>query len=150
MIHFVKIFLGGFFMSVYRLICMKLPNVATSISWQKKIAHQLITLEWITLAISFTLFAIGTNLKGFDPSLPNCKNDDSERYGNSWYRDLKCAIKITPEGFLRLLNSVRNIAYSKCNVSFQPSSKDKLQATKLLVRKSWLSKVVSVLFVCLF
>ena len=60
-------------MSVYRLICMKAPKISTNILRQRKITYQLITLEWIIFAITSSLFAIGVNLKGFDPSLPVVK-----------------------------------------------------------------------------
>ena len=58
----LKIFLGGLFMSVYRIILIRRPDIAISVKSQRRITYGLVVLEWVTLGILFVMFQIGNNL----------------------------------------------------------------------------------------
>ena len=60
----IKAGIGGFFMSIYRLICMKKPAIAMSVQTQQKIVNELIILEWIVLALLTSTTIVGSKLKG--------------------------------------------------------------------------------------
>ena len=60
----IKAGLGGFFMSIYRLICMKKSAIAMSVQTQQKIVNELIILEWIILALLTATAILGSKLKG--------------------------------------------------------------------------------------
>ena len=60
----LKMVLGGFFMSIYRLICMKKPDIAMSHQKQRKITNELFFLEWITLIFLLGLHLYGTKIRG--------------------------------------------------------------------------------------
>ena len=60
----LKYILNGFFMSVYRLICMKKPNIALNIQKQRKIINELIVLELMTLIVFHGLYTFGTKMRG--------------------------------------------------------------------------------------
>ena len=60
----LKVVLGGFFMSVYRIICMKKLDIAMNLRRQRRITNKLIGLEWITLGVLSTFFWTGVVLKG--------------------------------------------------------------------------------------
>ena len=60
----MKYILGGFFMSIYRLICMKKPSIALNTHRLRKISIELIVLEWITLGFLHGLYFFGTKLRG--------------------------------------------------------------------------------------
>ena len=52
----IKLILGGFFMAIYRMICLKRP--AMKLARQKQIANQILVLEFLTSVILFG-FLIG-------------------------------------------------------------------------------------------
>ena len=60
----LKVALGGFFMSVYRIILMRRPDIAMSVKSQRRITNELVVLEWLTLGILFVMLNVGINLKG--------------------------------------------------------------------------------------
>ena len=60
----IKAGLGGFFMAIYRLICMKKSAIAMSVQTQQKIVNELIILEWIILALLTATAIVGSKLKG--------------------------------------------------------------------------------------
>ena len=60
----LKYILNGFFMSVYRLICMKKPNIALNVQKQRKIINRLIVLELMTLIVFHGLYTCGTKMRG--------------------------------------------------------------------------------------
>ena len=60
----LKVVLGGFFMSVYRIICMRKPIIAMNLQRQRRITYELLGLEWITLVVLSGLFWTGVMLRG--------------------------------------------------------------------------------------
>ena len=57
----IKLILGGFFMAIYRMICLKRP--AMKLARQKQIANQILVLEFLTSVILFG-FLIGARAIG--------------------------------------------------------------------------------------
>ena len=75
----IKLILGGFFMAVYRMICLKRP--AMKLARQKQIANQILVLELLTSVILFGFFigarAIGDSGRGSAMKLI-CNDDTLE------------------------------------------------------------------------
>ena len=58
---FIKLILGGFFMAIYRMICLKRP--AMKLARRKQIANQILGLEFLTSVILLG-FLIGARAIG--------------------------------------------------------------------------------------
>ena len=68
-----KAVLGGLFMALYRVICVKYQNIALNIQIQRQISNQLLKLEWITLTLFVGFHMMGATLTGTDPIVAFCK-----------------------------------------------------------------------------
>ena len=55
----IKQVLGGFFIAVYRIICVKMPRVAFNPHSHRKITNQLLLLELITAVFFLEMFYFG-------------------------------------------------------------------------------------------
>ena len=63
----VKQILGGFFIAIYRIICMKRPEIAMSLYRQREITNQLFFLELLSLIFFLELFYLGASMTGTEP-----------------------------------------------------------------------------------
>ena len=68
-----KAVLGGMFMAIYRVICIKYPNIASNIQIQRQISNRLLILEWITMIVFVGFHLTGGTLTGTDPIVSFCK-----------------------------------------------------------------------------
>ena len=65
----VKHSIGGFFLAIYRIICLKRPEIAMSQQNQRKIRNNLLCLELTTMALLLVYFYEGATITGTEPSL---------------------------------------------------------------------------------
>ena len=65
----IKQTLGGFFMGIYRIICLKRPEIAMSQQNQRKLRNHLLRLELATLVLLFVYSYEGANMTGTEPSM---------------------------------------------------------------------------------
>ena len=65
----IKQTLGGFFMGIYRIICLKRPEIAMSFQNQRKIRNNLLCLELTTMVLLLVYFYEGATITGTEPSL---------------------------------------------------------------------------------
>ena len=63
----VKQILGGFFIAIYRIICMKRPEIAMSLYRQREITNQLFFLELLSLIFFLEFFYLGASMTGTEP-----------------------------------------------------------------------------------
>ena len=61
--------LGGFFLAIYRIICLKRPEIAMSLQNQRKIRNNLLCLELTTMVLLLVYFYEGATITGTEPSL---------------------------------------------------------------------------------
>ena len=65
----VKQTLGGFFVAIYRIICLKRPEIAMSLQNQRKLRNNLLCLELTTMVLLLVYFYKGATITGTEPSL---------------------------------------------------------------------------------
>ena len=65
----IKQTLGGFFMGIYRIICLKRPEIAMSLLNQRKLRNHLLRLELATLVLLFVYSYEGASITGTEPSM---------------------------------------------------------------------------------
>ena len=65
----IKQILGGFFMAVYRIICLKRSDIAMNFQSQRGITHRLIVLEWIVMFLLVGFQSFGIVLSGTSPAM---------------------------------------------------------------------------------
>ena len=65
----VKQTLGGFFLAIYRIICLKMPEIAMSQQNQRKLRNNLLCLELTTMLLLLVYFFEGATITGTEPSL---------------------------------------------------------------------------------
>ena len=66
-----KIGVSGFFLAIYRIICLKGPQ--QGIKKLRKISNELIVLEWITMFLIQGIHTSGIGFTGTDMSLAFCR-----------------------------------------------------------------------------
>ena len=65
----VKQTLGGFFVAIYRIICLKRPEIAMSLQNQRKLRNNLLCLELTTMVLLMVYFYEGATITGTEPSM---------------------------------------------------------------------------------
>ena len=60
----LKYTFDGFFMSIYRILCMKISDIGLNINKQRKIIKELIILKCITIIMFHGVYTFGTILRG--------------------------------------------------------------------------------------
>ena len=65
----IKQTLGGFFMGIYRIICLKRPEIAMSQQNQRKLRNHHIRLELATMVFLFLYSYVGASITGTEPSM---------------------------------------------------------------------------------
>ena len=65
----IKQVLGGFFISIYRIICMKMPKIAMNLESQRKVTNQLLLLELITTVFFLGIFYLGRHVSNTEVTL---------------------------------------------------------------------------------
>ena len=65
----IKQTLGGFFMGIYRIICLKRPEIAMSQQNQRKLRNHLLRLELATMVLLFVYSYEGASITGTEPSM---------------------------------------------------------------------------------
>jgi hypothetical protein len=65
----IKQTLGGFFIAIYRIICLKKPKIAMSLQNQRKLKNHLLCLELATMVLLFVYFYEGANITGTEPTM---------------------------------------------------------------------------------
>ena len=66
-----KIGVSGFFLAIYRIICLKRP--LQGMKKLKQISNELIVLEWITVVFLTGIHISGIGFTGTDLSLASCR-----------------------------------------------------------------------------
>ena len=66
-----KYILGGFFMALYRMICMERP--AQKQERQRQITNQLFKIEWITIILFVGIYFIGAGIAGTNVEMAYCR-----------------------------------------------------------------------------
>ena len=66
-----KYILGGFFMALYRIICMVRP--AQKQERQRQITNQLFKMEWITIILFVGIYFIGAGIAGTNVEMAYCR-----------------------------------------------------------------------------
>ena len=67
----IRYVVGGFFMAIYRMICMK--NQVQGLKRQNQIMNQLMVLDWITMFFLVGFHFIGADITGTDSSMAFCR-----------------------------------------------------------------------------
>ena len=65
----VKQTLGGFFIAIYRIICLKRPKIAMNLQNQRKLRNHLLRLELATMVLLLVYFYVGASITGTEPSM---------------------------------------------------------------------------------
>ena len=65
----VKQTLGGFFVAIYRIICLKRPEIAMSLQNQRRLRNHLLRLELATMVLLFGYTYNGARITGTQPSM---------------------------------------------------------------------------------
>ena len=65
----VKQTLGGFFVAIYRIVCLKRPEIAMSLQNQRKLRNHLLRLELATMVLLFVYSYEGASITGTEPSM---------------------------------------------------------------------------------
>ena len=65
----VKQTLGGFFIAIYRIICLKRPKIAMSLQNQRKLRNHLLCFELATMVLLLVYFYGGASITGTEPSM---------------------------------------------------------------------------------
>ena len=65
----IKQTLGGFFVGIYRIICLERPEVAMNLQNQRKLRNHLLRLELSTMVLLFGYTYEGASITGTQPSM---------------------------------------------------------------------------------
>ena len=65
----IKQTLGGFFVGIYRIICLERPEVAMSLQNQRKLRNHLLRLELATMILLLVYCYAGASMTGTQPSM---------------------------------------------------------------------------------
>ena len=65
----VKQTLGGFFVAIYRIICLERPDIAMSLQSQRKLRNHLLRLELATMVLLLVYWYGGASITGTEPSM---------------------------------------------------------------------------------
>ena len=65
----IKQTLGGFFIGIYRIICLERPEIAMSLQNQRRLRNHLLRLELATMVLLFGYTYEGASITGTQPSM---------------------------------------------------------------------------------